>query len=128
MKYILKVWFFTCLIAPLMILLEIAGLNFSTSDFEDFVFLYLFFIGLGLLFSLPTFIIMLFIKFVYSDTLNVKFILNSIGVLGTFISFFILDNSFFENLGGIIWVLSYALSISFFIWFFKIEKPDKPTA
>lgn len=124
--YILKVWICTCLIAPLIVFLELSGLSALYLNSEDLI-IYLFFVGLSLLFSVPTFIVLSLITIFYSGLLNIKFVLNIIGVLGTFISFYVFDNSIFErsfvnDFQGVFWVLAYSGSISFFIWFFKIDK------
>jgi|SRR5690554_3328337 len=128
MKYILKVWICTCLAAPILLFLfnifyyqsfNYSELFFNFSDLR----VYLGMVWLGLLFSFPTFFILFLIKLIDSRKKNIKYILTTIGILGTFISFFILDNHFFKRIDDFIWVFAYSFSISIFIWVFKLDKP-----
>src|SRR5690606_21785396 len=135
MEYILKVWLCTCLVASLITLLYV-GINangfgvfmkevllFNTISF---IGIYIATIGISFLCYIPTFIILFLITFFYSNKLNIKLILKIAGVIGTFLSFYIIFNSnLYFDFDGIIWVLIYSVCISFFIWFFKIETLDK---
>src|SRR5690606_11796275 len=122
--YILKVWICTCLIASIISIMVLYSDSYASfGNFKDFLGSYIIFVIMSLLFSIPTFIVLSIIKMFFNkERIPLKLIFNIIGVLGVIISLHISVWSSFTGNGFKTFVFPFSLSISFFIWFFKIDK------
>lgn len=128
MKYLLKVWILTCLTMPLLIAIGISAnlmLKGNPASFEVRIglALVLYTAVLGLIFSLPTMIILYLAKKFYT---NNKAVFTIISIIGVFISFPLVNitpvsfNYFkVKNILVLIWPISYSIVMTFFIWFLK---------
>lgn len=125
MFYILKVWICTCLVAPVVLLLVLGFMGFENiSDLKYFTTMCLIMFIFGLILSIPTFIILFLLKLL-DLSINPKYILNIVAIIGILISFGIFDNSIFDDIVGYVYIVVYSIIISFFIWLFKLEKPQQ---
>jgi len=130
MKYLIKVWLFTIIVSPLLIVLILdiiinnSNINSVFTSFEMIFIMIIF----GFLFSIPAMVIFWLIKESLKNkysNLKDKVILSLYAFLSVWITFYIIDNSFITSWSKkIIWVLVYSLTIVMGIWIFKYNKKD----
>jgi len=130
MKYLIKVWLFTIIVSPLLIVLildVIINNSNVNSVFTSFEMIFIMII-VGFLFSIPAMVIFWLIKQSLKNkysNLKGKVILSFYAFLSVWITFYIIDNSFITSWSKkIIWVLVYSLTIVIGIWIFKCNKKD----
>ena len=130
MKYLIKVWLFTIIVSPLLIVLildVIINNSNVNSVFTSFEMIFIMII-VGFLFSIPAMVIFWLIKQSLKNkysNLKGKVILSFYAFLSVWITFYIIDNSFITSWSKkIIWVLVYSLTIVMGIWIFKCNKKD----
>ena len=130
MKYLIKVWLFTIIVSPLLIVLILdiiinnSNINSVFTSFEMIFIMIIF----GFLFSIPAMVIFWLIKESLKNkysNLKDKVILSLYAFLSVWITFYIIDDGFITSWSKkIIWVLVYSLTIVMGIWIFKYNKKD----
>lgn len=118
MMYLIKIWFSTCIISPLTIILF--NSKFQTS-IVDILLNLGFCILCGLLLSLPTFIILFFVyrKII---TRNIKIILSIASVALVFITFYLTGFYNLQNYRSeLFFPFVYSIVMIFSIWVFKYQ-------
>lgn len=128
MSYVIKIWFFTILISPLLIAL-ILGILINNSSYESILKSYeIIFVMMiiGLLTSIPAMIVFYLIHHFTKQKLDVnqeKILLSIYSFLSVWITFYLVNNGFITRWSEqTIWVLIYSLTIVLGVWIFKIPK------
>lgn len=125
MTYILKVWFTTILVSPVLLCLI---LGVITSDaFFDILPLSMLMIVFGFVFSIPTIFAQLITTIVLERMDKhhslIKIVLSIFAVLGIYLSFYIIKVSFVQFIGPLI----YSVTMTSSIWYFKFTNGKTQT-
>ena len=128
MNYSIKVWLFSIIISPIMLLI-FGTLVYSPTLTEILQSgeLLFYMILCGFILSIPAMIVFYLIE---QKTINtslskniVKVILSVYSFCSVWITFYILDKRSIESGSNLVfWSLVYSLTIVFGVWIFKIEK------
>lgn len=127
MKYTLKVWLFTVLMAPLLLLtLGIMTYFPKLNEIWESWPILLCMIAYGLVLSAPAMVLfwLLHRKLIKTQKTNsTKLILSSYAFASVWITFYIFDSSFLEDgFPQLSWVLIYSLTITAAVWLFRLHK------
>ena len=128
MKYTIKIWLFTALVSPLLILTLGACTN-SPKLTEILISTQLLgvMILVGSFLSIPAMLLFWLIQRKLINTASgnkAKIILSVYSFISVWITFFILDRGFIERgFQQAFWVIIYSLTIVIGVWIFKLSKP-----
>lgn len=124
--FLLRHWIFTLLLGPIIFsIINGYSANWSSRNFSDFFQLYPFMIIIGLLFSLPTYLLYIFIttvlknkniKIVHEKTILIIFVIS-----GVFITTALINGTVWFDL-AISYSLSTIIATFFFTMYFKNDK------
>ena len=124
--FLLRHWIFTLLLGPIIFsIINGYSANWSSRNFSDFFQLYPFMVIIGLLFSLPTYLLYIFIttvlknkniKIVHEKTILIIFVIS-----GVFITTALINGTVWFDL-AISYSLSTIIATFFFTMYFKNDK------
>lgn len=130
MKYTIKVWIFTVLASPILLLSS--GIIINTSNLGEIIeswSLIVVMILCGLILSTPAMLLFLSIQRKLIKTLTnnkVKLILSIYSFTSVWMTFYLFDRGFVERgIQQMTWVIIYSLTIVVGVWIFKLSKPKK---
>ena len=129
MKYTVKVWIFTILISPILLLLLWCISSPSQIDSTIKAWPIIFYmIPFGLVLSSPAILFFGLIQREISNKVtnfNAKNILSLYSFLYVWITFYILEKNFVAgDIHELSWAISYSLTIVIGVWIFKLKKDD----
>jgi len=126
MKYTIKVWLFTVLLSPLLLL--ILGIFINNSKFGEILGFWpmlFFMIIYGAFLSAPAMLLFWLIQKKLTEKFSVnnsKIILSFYSFISVWITSYIFDKGLLERgFQQIFWVIIYSITIVLGIWFFKIK-------
>lgn len=131
MKYTIKVWLFTILVSPFLLILalEIFINRITWNETTELLFMVIFMILYGLVLSSPAMLLFWVIERKLTNTLTgnkAKVILSAYSFISVWITFYIFDSEFFgRNFQQMIWVVIYSVTIVIGVWIFKLSQPKK---
>lgn len=134
MKYTIKIWLFTSLLSPIIILLASVFIVHSVklNAILDTWMIIGFMMGLGTLFSMPAMAIFYLIQCKLMGKLSlfgVKLILSIYAFTSVWISFYLFDHEFVQpHFNQFFWVVIYAITITVAVWVFNLQETPTDNA
>ena len=128
MNYSIKIWLFSAIISPILLLISGTFVYSSTlTEILQSGQTLFFMILCGFILSMPAMIVFYLIELKTKNTSLsknvVKVILSLYSFCSVWITFYVLDRRSIESGSNLVfWALIYSLIIVFGVWIFKIEK------
>ena len=130
MKFTIKVWLFTAIVSPLLLLPILGIINSINLSGIHGAWLFIgIVIAYGLFLSMPAMLIFWVLKLKLLNTFTeskTKLILSLYSFVSVWLTFYFFDESFFErDFQQLLWVITYSIIIVIGVWIFKFTDIGK---
>lgn len=126
MKYSVKVWLFTVLTSPMLLMLFVFKIfSLKPNELSDIWVLPTFMIAYGLILSVPAMLLFWLLQRKLINTLTttkVKLFLSAYAFVSVWITFYLFDPEFMKSgFPQLLWVLIYSLTLVLGVWIFRLK-------